>query len=664
MENSTLTLLKLFSTNKILNKLTSKSEQKNIISNLFNLPFFTQIIADIGHEIFKNVLSSMTIKSLLTKEEMNSNDDMLYFLLKGETFSQSKSFKEYSQNVDGPLNFANRNQSTITSNKSNITSINFIAVSDSVFLLVDINSILNAKDIANGLNVNEIKQIEVLNRYLTRLQCEKINKYFIRHTYCKNEKVYTEGQRACDIYFILKGEFVLTKKRRIEKDYQKKLDFVNNELKLLSRQSDLYNFCLSGDLPLNAKSVVKISKQIEEDKSSLLIKGDDIEINEDVVNLVVIRDNNVFGEIEMFKQVKHRTHSVICLTENAQVLSINYNYFKSLCPKEMINELEQGALTKAKVMSEQFHFDCDTIDNEKRDKMKVPIPSNATSVGVNGNGNDNNNEQYKMKKQYSFIKKLNRNENDSRNNNVNNNMLKTKNTFFNLKKLPTLYHNNNNNSNNKRNNFNLNFHSNNCYNSTTKKFNNSGFNNKIPNQFSFAALPSTALSSDNNTLCNYKRSESVPKKINIIKDKDNYGRNSRSLLNDDTDRIELKTKSKTIDYNDDTVQLKEENEKEFKNEKVQCGKTIGAVTTRDQDKKFTLSQPKNIIQKIIQYNHFTIKNEFKNELLKKSLYMGIKLPKILLPNKKKMIFNYQNNNSMKNLLMNTNSKMLELLIEK
>ena len=112
------------------------------------------------------------------------------------------------------------------------------------------------------------------------------------------------------------------------------------------------------------------------------------------------------------------------------------------------------------------------------------------------------------------------------------------------------------------------------------------------------------------------------------------------------------------------MQLKEENEKEFKNEKVQCGKTIGDVTTRDQDKKFTLSQPKNIIQKIIQYNHFTIKNEFKNELLKKSLYMGIKLPKILLPNKKKMIFNYQNNNSMKNLLMNTNSKMLELLIEK
>lgn len=662
MENSTLTLLKLFSTNIILNKLTSKSEQKNIISNLFNLPFFTQIIADIGHEIFKNVLSTMTIKSLLTKEEMNSNDDTLYFLLKGETFSQSKSFKEYSQNVDGPLNFANRNQSTITSNKSNITSINFIAVSDSVFLLVDINSILNAKDIANGLNVNEIKQIEVLNRYLTRLQCEKINKYFIRHSYRKNEKVYTEGQRACDIYFILKGEFVLTKKRRIEKDYQKKLDFVNNELKLLSRQSDLYNFCLSGDLPLNAKSVVKISKQIEEDKSSLLIKGDDIEINEDVVNLVVIRDNNVFGEIEMFKLVKYRTHSVICLTENAQVLSINYNYFKSLCPKEMINELEQGALTKAKVMSEQFHFDCDAIDNEKRDKAKVPVPSNTTSVGVgagvNGNGNENNNEQYKMKKQYSFIKKLNRNENDSRNNNVNNNMLKTKNTFFNLKKLPTLYHSNNNNNNNKRNNFN--FHSN-CFNSTTKKFNNSGFNSKIQNQFSFAALPSTGLSNDNNTL---KRSESVPKKINIIKDKENFGRNNRSLSNDDTDRFELKTKSKTVDYNDDTVQLKEENEKELKNEKIQCGKIIGTIYTRDQDKKFTLSQPKNIIQKIIQYNHFTIKNEFQNELLKKSLYMGIKLPKILMPNKRKMILNYQNNNSMKNLLMNTNSKLLELLIEK
>ena len=661
MENSTLTLLKLFSTNIILNKLTSKSEQKNIITNLFNLPFFTQIIADIGHEIFKNVLSTMTIKSLLTNEEMNSNDDTLYFLLKGETFSQSKSFKEYSQNVDGPLNFANRNQSTITSNKSNITSINFIAISDSVFLLVDINSILNAKDIANGLNVNEIKQIEVLNRYLTRLQCEKINKYFIRHSYRKNEKVYTEGQRACDIYFILKGEFVLTKKRRIEKDYQKKLDFVNNELKLLSRQSDLYNFCLSGDLPLNAKSVVKISKQIEEDKSSLLIKGDDIEINEDVVNLVVIRDNNVFGEIEMFKLVKYRTHSVICLTENAQVLSINYNYFKSLCPKEMINELEQGALTKAKVISEQFHFDCDAIDNEKRDKTKVSILSNTTSVGVgsgvNGNGNENNNEQYKMKKQYSFIKKLNRNENDSRNNNVNNNMLKTKNTFFNLKKLPTLYHSNNNN---KRNNFNLNFHSH-CFNSTTKKYNNSGFNSKITNQFSFAALPSTSLSIDNNTV---KRSESVPKRINIIKDKENFGRNNRSLSNDDTDRIELKTKSKTIDYNDDIVQLKEENEKEFKNEKIQCGKTIGTIITRDQDKKFTLSQPKNVIQKIIQYNHFTIKNEFQNELLKKSLYMGIKLPKIFMPNKRKMIFNYQNNNSMKNLLMNTNSKLLELLIEK
>jgi hypothetical protein len=206
----------------------------------------------------------------------------------------------------------------------------------------------------------------------------------------------------------------------------------------------------------------------------------------------------------------------------------------------------------------------------------------------------------------------------------------------------------------------LNFHSH-CFNSTTKKYNNSGFNSKITNQFSFAALPSTGLSIDNNTV---KRSESVPKKINIIKDKENFGRNNRSLSNDDTDRIELKTKSKTIDYNDDTVQLKEENEKEFKNEKIQCGKTMGTITTRDNDKKFTLSQPKNVIQKIIQYNHFTIKNEFQNELLKKSLYMGIKLPKILMPNKRKMILNYQNNNSMKNLLMNTNSKLLELLIEK
>ena len=655
MENTTLTLLKLFSTNIILNKLTSKSEQKTIVSTLFNLPFFTQIVSDIGHELFKSVISTMTIKSLLTKEEMSSNDDTLYFLLKGETFSQSKSFKEYSQNVDGPLNFANRNQSTISHDKSNLTSITFSALSDSVFLLVDIGSILNAKDIANSLDVNEIKQIEVLNRYLTRLQSEKINKYFVRHSYSKNEKVYTEGQRASDIYFILKGEFVLTKKRRIEKDYQKKLDFVNNELKLLSRQSDLYNFCLSGDLPLNAKSVVKISKKIEEDKSSLLIKGGDIEVSEDIVNLVVIRDNNFFGEIEMYKQIKHRTHSVICLTENSKVLSINYNYFKSLCPKEMIMELEQGALTKAKVMSEQFYFDCDAIDNEKRDKTKIPIPSSTTAMV-----NETNSEQHKTKAQCSFIKKLNRNESNSRNNNLNNNMLKTKNTFFNLKKLSVLYHQN------KKSNCHLNFHSN--YSSSTKKrFNNSGPNLKMANQCSFVALPSTGTPTDNNNnnniLRTHKRCESVPQHISIIKDNSCIGRNNRSLLNEENEKIDLKTKSKTIDYIDDSAQLKEENEQEFKNEKIQCGKTFGIVSSRDQDKKFTLSQPKNIIQKIVKYNHFTVKNEFQNELLKKSLYVGVKLPKILMPNKKKMIFHYQSN-SMKNFLMKNNTNLLELFIEK
>ena len=108
MENTTTTLLNLISKNIVIAKLTAPPEQSSIISTLLSIPFFTQLISDLGHELIKPVLSKMTTLTLRMKEQATTNNNTLYFLLKGEIYAESSTFKEYTNTVDGPLNFANR----------------------------------------------------------------------------------------------------------------------------------------------------------------------------------------------------------------------------------------------------------------------------------------------------------------------------------------------------------------------------------------------------------------------------------------------------------------------------------------------------------------------------------------------------------------------------
>ena len=366
MEKTNRLILSKISENEMLQKLSSKEENIKITSLLIGLPFFNQLIFDIGHDLLQNVISTMRITDIKKDEVLSSNNSFLYFLIKGEIFSINSHYKDFSNTVDGPLNFLNRNN--ITNIDKNIVPIKISALSESIIIQISIEDINKAKSEIAERDVSDFRYCELLTRHLSKLQIEKMNKYTTRRVYQRNDKVYLEGDEPNEVFFIKKGTFRLTKKRRNHTDYATKINLIESELQILSKQADVYNYCLNGNYSLNTKYIKNLNKQIENEKTSL--PAPIAQIDEVIINLMLIRENNLFGEIELFKKQKKRTHNVVCVSDIAEVLVLTYEYFMMLCPQEMLNEIEAGAITKCTAMNVKFSEDCEAKDSQKRDKEK------------------------------------------------------------------------------------------------------------------------------------------------------------------------------------------------------------------------------------------------------------------------------------------------------
>lgn len=366
MEKTNRLILSKISENEMLQKLSSKEENIKITSLLIGLPFFNQLIFDIGHDLLKKVISTMLITDIKKDDVLSSKNSFLYFLIKGEIFSINSQYKDFSNTVDGPLNILNRNN--ITNIDKNIVPITISALSESIILQISIDDINKAKSEIAERDVSDFRYCELLTRHLSKLQIEKMNKYTTRRVYQRNDKVYLEGDEPREVFFIKKGTFRLTKKRKNHTDYATKINLIESELQILSKQADVYNYCLNGNYSLNTKYIKNLNKQIENEKTSL--PAPIAHIDEVIINLMLIRENNLFGEIELFKKNKTRTHNVVCVSDIAEVLVLTYEYFMMLCPQEMLNEIEAGAITKCTAMNVKFSEDCEAKDSQKRDKEK------------------------------------------------------------------------------------------------------------------------------------------------------------------------------------------------------------------------------------------------------------------------------------------------------
>ena len=196
------------------------------------------------------------------------------------------------------MNFLNRNN--ITNIDKNIVPIKISALSESIIIQISIEDINKAKSEIAERDVSDFRYCELLTRHLSKLQIEKMNKYTTRRVYQRNDKVYLEGDEPNEVFFIKKGTFRLTKKRRNHTDYATKINLIESELQILSKQADVYNYCLNGNYSLNTKYIKNLNKQIENEKTSL--PAPIAQIDEVIINLMLIRENNLFGEIELFKK--------------------------------------------------------------------------------------------------------------------------------------------------------------------------------------------------------------------------------------------------------------------------------------------------------------------------------------------------------------------------
>ena len=317
----------------------------------------------------------------------------------------------------------------------------------------------------------------------------------------------------------------------------------------------------------------------------------------------------------MFKQIKLRTHTVTCLSEYAELLILNFNYIKSLCPRELIAELEQCATMKAKAINEKFQGDCEAIDSEKREKAKT--------MGANTDNDNSLRDQCQQHLSYKKIhfNRINRNDNDDKPTNLYSNIFKSKKTYVNIKKLPPLNH----------------------HHHGMKKSLSLGRYQRLS--------PISILRAQSTRITSGVRYDS--KKQSVV------SHNKIKILGQLNSRV-MSTKHDNSIENEGEVQVNKKVDNEVKStQRHYSGKSQELLD----EMAFTLSQPKRLLSKLVLFNQSSTDNEYRKEYVKKHPFVTVKVPHVVVPVKKNAVFHFQKE-SMKEFLININPKLYNIEVQK
>lgn len=227
---------------------------------------------------------------------------------------------------------------------------------------------------------------------------EKLYQISKEKTYKRKEIVYEEHEQVDGIYFILSGSFLLTKRLPYETE-EDKLKKIDRELKYLSKEGEFYLQCLNNKLTSNSKEMMKMKtklRQLSNENCSLKPNKSNrhstllTKIQSSVINLTILNENNMFGDIEFISREKTRTYTVQCISESSYVVYFPIVKFREICTESLLEKICLEVLKKANLFSAKYYSDIHITENKVllKEYSKIPVDINRIKLRRNAFGEE------------------------------------------------------------------------------------------------------------------------------------------------------------------------------------------------------------------------------------------------------------------------------------
>ena len=444
-----------------------KKLKKPFFEMIKKIEFFNNILSIYNKKKINDFLDELKIKKYNQTEYIYHEDskvNFIYILINGvleakQNDKENKKIKEFGFifNYNSLKNLKNCKETIFVFKDSYLIEIDYLT-------FIQYDKGLKNKDLSKF--IIELSKFDFFKEIDLNLKdFQKIVHFFHLLSFKKGDNVFKENDiidnNKDGIYFILNGEFLISKNKKKEKSILTKLKKIDFELNKLKKESEI----------LLENTRTKQNIIFRKNQPNYFLTKD----NKKTTNLIYLTKNNIFGEIEYAIKAKIHPYNIICQLDNSNTLFISYHDFNIIENKIIHEVLLKYSNQKRKILSENFHNN--HFVNKKKTFVKDYTPLDdlkSQSLNKNNNYNDNNKFNYIYRNSFYFEEKIDNRVKLLSNLNFEKNESSNHFRIFNISQSPR------NNYNNNINNYNSNNNSTNISNNNNKNETNYFFTTNEP----------------------------------------------------------------------------------------------------------------------------------------------------------------------------------------
>ncbi len=496
-----------------------KKLKKPFFEMIKKIEFFNNILSIYNKKKINDFLDELKIKKYNQTEYIYHEDskvNFIYILINGvlevtKNDKENKKIKEFGFifNYNSLKNLKNCEETIFVFKDSYFIEIDYLT-------FIQYDKGLKNKDLSKS--IIELSKFDFFKEIDLNLKdFQKIVHFFHLLSFKKGDFVFKENdiidENKDGIYFILNGEFLISKNKKKEKSILTKLKKIDFELNKLKKESEI----------LLENTRTKQNIIFRKNQPNYFLTKD----NKKTTNLIYLTKNNIFGEIEYAIKAKIHPYNIICQLDNSNTLFISYHDFNIIENKIIHEVLLKYSNQKRKILSENFHNN--HFVNKKKTFVKDYTPLDdlkSQSLNKNNNYNDNNKFNYIYRNSFYFEEKIDNRVKLLSNLNFEKNESSNHFRIFNISQSP-------------RNNYNNNINNYNSNNNSTNISNNNGSKNETKSFFTTnESLGTKMIKEDSQNLFKkrfnrnvlQKNIENKNNKINSFSLRNNTNNNSKTNL--------------------------------------------------------------------------------------------------------------------------------------
>lgn len=378
---------------------TSVLEEK-----LFSFPFINSFINLNGKEYLLSLLNLISLKELSPNEtiQISTSSSSFFVFLQGNIEllnTANGKLIEKAIEIGTPIFYSRKTLYDQITVKINSPSLFFEIRTNEYNILL--NNIIFEKTQKLQKFISTIKAFPYFQRSKKTLY-EKLYQISEERIYKRKEIVYEQDSFVDGLYFITKGNFLISIKQPLlsKEEELKRLD---KEIKNLSQEGKILMQCLNGKYGINSDAMDQFKSLFKKNHDKAIHRNNNIILTRNSapnIYLMLMNENNIFGDFELASKQTQRSYKVQCSSDIGKVIYFPQDKFVEICNESIINKIYPDVIKKAKLMNGKYQSDINIAGNKCSVSNVVNLPID------NGNLRLDRNNKYQTKNNHNIVKKL------------------------------------------------------------------------------------------------------------------------------------------------------------------------------------------------------------------------------------------------------------------